>query len=254
MRRVETSCIMSFLDTVRSLPWHREVSLLKVDENGLLAVEKGAGIMSHPNKPSDRKKALLDAPYEESMQAYVLGDREGGGERFAYLLNRLDSATSGIVLLALDQGVASSALHAFERKAVRKVYVALVFGSPRKGAPIWRDRLTVKRAEGGVRAESGGALMAETQLAKIEAVPGPPLLSRLTLIPVTGRTHQLRIQTAKRDVPIVGDRTYGDFQKNKQFAKAKGVKRLCLHCVETALTYRLGSRSFSFKARSPAPF
>ncbi|MGY8695520.1 MAG: RluA family pseudouridine synthase, partial [Verrucomicrobiia bacterium] len=68
------------------------------------------------------------------------------------------------------------------------------------------------------------------------------------------RTHQLRIQTAKRGTPIVGDRTYGDFQKNKSIANSRGIKRLCLHCIDTEVTYSIGGKSFSFSAKSKVPF
>ena len=48
---------------------------------------------------------------------------------------------------------------------------------------------------------------------KFQGKAGPMAL--LELQPKTGRTHQLRIQCANRGLPIVGDRTYGDFQRNK---------------------------------------
>ncbi|EDY81858.1 RNA pseudouridine synthase family [Verrucomicrobiia bacterium DG1235] len=244
---------MGHAEIAKKLPWARGVTVLDCDQNGLLAIEKPAGVLSHPNKKGEKAKALLDAGYDEKRQAYSVLDTESGETRLVYLLNRLDSATSGIVLLALEEGTAKAALKAFETKNVRKTYQALVFGAPRGGPPLWRDRLSVKHAEGGVRASAGGGLSAETKLVKVELLPGVPLVSRLTLMPITGRTHQLRIQTSKRRIPIVGDRTYGDFQKNKMAAK-KGMKRLCLHCVGTELQYQLSGRSFRFKASSKSPF
>jgi len=235
------------------LPWSRGVTLLKADANGLLAVEKPAGVLSHPNKKGDAGRALLDARYDEARQAYVVAGEKGEGDRLVFLLNRLDSATSGIVLLATCEPTAKAVLKAFEGKRVRKTYQALVFGAPRGGPPLWRDRLSVKRSQGGVRASVGGGLSAETQLVKVVPMPGMPPMTRLTLMPITGRTHQLRIQTSKRHIPIVGDRTYGDFQKNKQVGK-KGLKRLCLHCVKTELEYQLSGRSWSFKVASKVPF
>lgn len=228
--------------------------MLSCDANGLVAIEKPAGVLSHPNKKGESGKAILNTRYDEKRQAYVLADADEGAEAVVYLLNRLDSATSGIVLLALQDSTAAAVLAAFESKRVKKTYQALVFGIPRGGPPLWRDRISVKKAQGGLRASTGGGLSAETKLAKVEPIKGKmPPMSRLTLMPITGRTHQLRIQTSKRYVPIVGDRTYGDFQKNKLAAKA-GLKRLCLHCVSTEVDYRLGTKSFRFKASSKAPF
>lgn len=244
---------MVFAETARSLPWGKGVKVLACDANGLLAIEKPAGVLSHPNKKGDRAKAILDTLYDEKRQAYVVLDTEGAEAVCVFLLNRLDSATSGIVLLCLAEATASAVLKAFEGKTVKKTYQALVFGSPRGGPQLWQDRISVRKEQGGLRASTGGGVSAETRLAKVEAIPGMPLMSRLTLLPVTGRTHQLRIQTSKRYVPIVGDRTYGDFQKNKLAAR-KGLKRLCLHCAGTELDYRLGEGTFRFKVFSAAPF
>ncbi|MBT3481938.1 MAG: RNA pseudouridine synthase, partial [Opitutales bacterium] len=168
--------------------------------------------------------------------------------------NRLDSATSGLVLLTTNAFVRTEVLKAFEKKQVRKVYAALVFGFTRKGPPVWKDRLTTKKAQGGLRVSEGSGLSAETRLVASKQIPGMPAMSLLTLMPLTGRTHQLRIQTSKRGTPIVGDRTYGDFQKNKSIASTRGIKRLCLHCMETEITYSIGGKSANFLAKSKAPF
>ena len=237
----------------RKLPWNRSVELLKTDPNGLLGVAKGAGALSHPNKPADASKALLNAPYDDERQAYVV-DLGEDGPVAVHLLNRLDSATSGVVLLALDADVAVGVRKAFEDKRVKKTYEAIVFGVPRKGDTRWKDRIAVKKAGASVRSEAGGGLFSETRLVKAEPLPGVPLMSLLTLMPLTGRTHQLRVQTAKRGCPIVGDRTYGDFTKNKQVAKALQLKRLCLHCVETEVSYKLNGRQFRFAVRCASPF
>ncbi len=243
---------MDYAAIAKGLPWGRGVTLLRCDANGLMAAEKPDGTLSHPNRAGEESKSLLRAPYDADGQLYsVSGDGWTGS---VYLLNRLDSATSGIVLLALLPETAQAALAAFEKKQVRKVYEALVFGLPPKGSPRWLDRLSIAKAEGGLRARAGGGIAAETTLLRTQPIAGSPLMARLTLMPVTGRTHQLRIQTAKRKCPIVGDRTYGDFAKNKIVAKSSGLKRLCLHCVETQVSYRLATGTFAFQARSACPF
>lgn len=240
-------------ETAKVLPWARGVAVIACDPNGLIAVEKPAGILSHPNKKADKAKSLLSVPYDAKRQCFQVATADAEGELSVYLLNRLDSATSGIVLLALDSNVSEAVLNSFEKKKVKKTYQAIVFGSLRRRENLWQDRLAVRHSEGGVRASAGGNLSAETRVLKTEALPGVPLLSRLTLAPITGRTHQLRIQTSKRHVPIVGDRTYGDFRKNK-LAAQKGMKRLYLHCTETELQYTLSGKSFRFKAESACPF
>lgn len=209
--------------------------------------------MSHPNRKSDLGKALLRAHYGSREQAYRIID-DDGEESSVYLLNRLDSATSGIVLLSISESIMESVKRSFEEQQVEKVYQALVFGTPRKGSPVWKDKLSVSQSGKQVRARSGGSLMAETRLLKSKPIPGPPLMSLLSLQPLTGRTHQLRIQTSKRGLPIVGDRTYGDFKKNKLAAQAKGIKRLCLHCERVKLKYQYSGKWHHFEAYSKSPF
>lgn len=245
---------MNELVDVNSLPFGKGVRIAARDENGLMAVDKPAGILSHPNRKGESKRCLLNATYNEEHQAYELED--GPGEKaLAYLLNRLDSATSGLLLITTNVHVRDLIRDAFERKRVGKIYEALVFGvAVRGGGSLWRDRLSVSKLEGGLRASFGGGITAETKLLKSRPIPGIPAMSLLTLSPLTGRTHQLRIQTSKRGLPIVGDRTYGDFSKNKQIAKSKGLKRLCLHCTETTVEYVFKGKKFHFKARSKRPF
>ena len=84
-------------------------------------------------------------------------------------------------------------------------------------------------------------------------MPGPPPLALVQLDPQTGRSHQLRVQCARRGLPIVGDQTYGDFRRNREFAKATGCKRLFLHSLATRFNYELNRRTFTFAATTPLP-
>ena len=104
-----------------------------------------------------------------------------------------------------------------------------------------------------VRAKAGDGALAETRLLEVRQLPVMPTMSWLRLAPLTGRTHQLRIQTSKRKVPIVGDRTYGDFRRNKLIASSMGLKRLCLHCMETSVEYVLKGKTYRFSAQSKDP-
>ena len=60
-------------------------------------------------------------------------------------------------------------------------------------------------------------------------------IALLKLAPKTGRTHQLRVQSAIRKVPIIGDRTYGNFSLNRKIAKLSKENRLFLHASEISL-------------------
>ena len=85
------------------------------------------------------------------------------------------------------------------------------------------------------------------------AAGGTLPLSLIKLEPRTGRTHQLRVQTAAHGHPILGDRTYGDFEFNKAVGTARGFKRLFLHAESTQLSFDWQGAKVEFKAVAPMP-
>jgi 23S rRNA pseudouridine955/2504/2580 synthase len=171
-----------------------------------------------------------------------------------WLLNRLDSATSGVILAATNEALATEVRAQFKRKQVRTVYRAIVFGTPRQPIELWRDSLAIKKRGGQIRASAGaGHVSAESRMTRLRATHGQPRIALIKLEPRTGRSHQLRVQCAKRGLPIIGDQTYGDFALNREFAKQNGSKRLFLHSFETAFTYEFNGRSHAFKATAPQP-
>ena len=242
----------SFWDT---LPLVAGVTVLGHDANGLAALAKPAGVLSHPNeRGKDRGRALLDAEYDLEAECFRWTDPANGGERRLWLLNRLDSATSGVILVASDGKLAADVKAQFQRKAIAKTYVALVFGTPRVPREVWRDRLAVERRGGVVRSSThGGHIPAESEFRLLRAAREAQPVALIELKPRTGRTHQLRVQCARRQLPIVGDQTYGDFRKNREFAKVARTKRLFLHSLETQVRYVWKGREWSFAARAVLP-
>lgn len=236
------------------LPLGRGVEVIASDANGLAALNKPAGVLSHPNEARDRVRSLLVADYDAQTESFGWEeDGEGAGGRL-WLLNRLDSATSGVILVASDEALAKEIRAQFKRKQVTKIYQALVFGKPMRAAEVWRDLLAVQKAGGRIRTSaSAGNVPAECAMKLVATRAGADVLSLLQLEPRTGRSHQLRVQCAKRRLPIVGDQTYGDFGHNRAFAKRTGEKRLFLHSMETRFRYDWKGRTFDFAARAELP-
>ncbi|HXN36004.1 MAG TPA: RNA pseudouridine synthase [Opitutaceae bacterium] len=238
-------------DLWADVPLGAGVRVLSVDGNGLAALAKPEGILSHPNGPRDVDRSLVRAPYDKAEECFGWTAADGRPRRI-WLVNRLDSATSGLILASADGAVAREVRAQFQRRRVRKVYQALVFGKPRQPAEAWRDVLGVSRRGGRIRTAAGaGGLPAECRMTLVRS--GPGRLSLVRLEPQTGRSHQLRVQCAKRGLPIVGDQTYGDFGANRAFVRAGGPKRMFLHSQEIALDYEFGGRRHAFSAQAPLP-
>ncbi|MCH8473962.1 MAG: RNA pseudouridine synthase [Opitutales bacterium] len=239
---------MSVPSSQEGWPLGKGVKVIGKDKNGLIALCKPAGILSHPNRRGEEKKSLFSSPYDPTSRCY-----EGG----YYLLNRLDSATTGLILIATDGEVARAVVKEFEKQRVEKIYHALVFGKPSQNREKWEDVLRVEKKGGQLRGQTRGGkggLPATTLMRQIKVVPGMPPLSLLELQPVTGRTHQLRVQCSQRRLPIVGDQTYGQFQWNRQFARKTGRKGLHLHSAAIRLNYILKEKKYEFSAKLNSDF
>lgn len=244
---------MSAVGAADNLPLGRGVTLLARDAQGLMAFNKPAGVLSHPNRSGEESRSLLPARYDLQEECFVWTDA-GGTPRRLWLLNRLDSATSGVILAAASAELAETVRAQFKRKTVRKVYSALVFGGPKQTQETWRDRLAVQKQGGVIRTSAAaGHVPAESVMTVLRRSRAEPRLSLIRLEPRTGRSHQLRVQCAKRHFPIVGDQTYGDFKRNREFARLAGSKRLFLHSESTQFDYEYRGRSHAFAAQAPLP-
>jgi 23S rRNA-/tRNA-specific pseudouridylate synthase len=236
-----------------ALPLGRDVTLLECDANGVAALYKPAGVLSHPNEDGGESRAVLTARYEIEQEVFQWGPTGEASSRL-WLLNRLDSATSGVILVAADGGVAREIRAQFKRRQVRKIYYALVFGAARQRTERWKDILAVDKRAGKIRtAANAGHIPAESTMTVVQLGKQEPPLTLLRLEPHTGRSHQLRVQCAKRGLPIVGDQTYGDFRRNRAFAKLAGEKRLFLHSAETVFEYSWQGKNWTFSASAPLP-
>jgi 23S rRNA pseudouridine1911/1915/1917 synthase len=180
---------------------------------GWLAVEKPAGVPSHP-AGNEIKRTLLTA-----LALVHAAECEPGGP---WLPHRLDKETSGIVLVALTRAAQQELSAAFARGAVRRVYDARVRGdaTARLGAGPVDLRFRLLRSGDrpprfrvdprGVSAHTRARLIAAERDA-----------SQVELEPVTGRQHQLRVHLAHLGHAIAGDPLYDP-------ARGEG-ERLALH-------------------------
>ena len=169
-----------------------ELTVLYEDAH-LLAVDKPAGTLIHPSH----------SRLTGTLANLVLGHYRTTGQSCAFHpLTRLDRDTSGIVLLAKNAHVHSL----LQNTPVKKTYHALVYGCPRDergiiDAPIARKPLPSLLRE--IHPEGKPSV---TEYRVLEQLDG---YSKLALIPVTGRTHQLRLHCSYMGFPILGDPQYG---------------------------------------------
>lgn len=212
------------------------LTILYEDEY-LLAVDKPAGMLIHPSH----------AAFSGTLANLVAGYYRRTGQQCAFHpLTRLDRDTFGIVLLAKN-----SHIHALLQagKPV-KTYHAVVCGQfpAMEGtvdAPIARKPLPSLLRE--IRPD-GKPCRTEYRVLEQRG-----MLTRVSLRPVTGRTHQLRLHCAYLGCPILGDPQYGD-EKSTALSDAYGVKTQLLCARRLEFRHPITGENLVLKSQMDACF
>ena len=160
----------------------------------ILAVDKPAGMLIHPSR------SRLTGTLANRVFAYY----EKTGQSCAFHpLTRLDRDTFGVVLLAKN-----SHIHALiSAQGFEKEYRALVFGGPKTDSGIIDAPIARLPLPSLLRHVSPDGKPSVTEFKVLERHENSSLLS---LKPITGRTHQLRVHCAYKGFPILGDPQYGN--------------------------------------------
>ena len=182
------------------------LAVLWEDPHGL-AVDKPAGLLTQGT-------AGGEVTLEDLVRRHLRPDDPASA--YVGTVHRLDRPVSGVVLWAKTPKAARRWSEQFAAREARKEYWAIVEVSgdvDRLGiAGAWEDWLASPDAEGRARVVEAGTPRAARALTRFEVGRGkgvPRGVAWLKLRPETGRTHQLRAQSAARGLPIVGDSTYG---------------------------------------------
>ena len=181
------------IQILKKIPLGHKVSILNYDHNTtLFALNKPEGIRSHPNEEGIDKKSLLLAPYDPVKECYLC-DIADIGRIPIFLLNRLDAPTSGVILLCLDARLVPEIHKLFKTHKVKKTYYAIIKGRPATNTGIWNDLLISQHLGKKLRTEKGDGRLAKTSYRLISQNDSLGI-SLCQLQPITGLTHQLRVQ------------------------------------------------------------
>lgn len=204
------------------------LAILHADHE-IVVLNKPSGLLSVPGKGPELADCLLSR-----LQA-VYPD--------ALLVHRLDRDTSGVMVFALTAHAQRHLGLQFEKRQVRKTYVARVAGemTDPKGEvdlPLAVD--WPNRPKQHVDHENGRP--AQTEWKVLKRGNGE---TRVRLFPKTGRSHQLRVHMLALGHPVLGDPFYAT-------GPARDHPRLMLHSENLRLRHPDGGKGLNFRA--PAPF
>jgi len=228
------------IDTFIAPPCHDKIENLYQDES-LVLINKPAGLLSLSGKNPQN----LDSVHHRLVQIFP----------GCTLVHRLDFGTSGLMVIARNKAVNAALCQQFSQRTVTKVYSALLCGhlDDDEGvidAAIAKDpalfplmsicathgkpaRSSYRVVERFYRELEGGTLLPVT---------------RVQLIPETGRTHQLRIHCQLLGHPILGCDLYG----GRLLPGTERIPRLMLHASELHFVHPIGKEQI--KARHASPF
>lgn len=234
------------------------------EDEHLAVIEKPAGQITHPTSVV-RGGSVSEwaTSHWRALPAPQGDDRPG-------IVHRLDSDTSGLMVLAKSERAAPLLLEAFRERKVDKGYLALVHGDPRFDsdwieAPIGRsrkrsDRMSVIEAPVLRHFDHGSGESDEAE----NFVPGLEAstfyitrerLGRFALIecrPKTGRMHQIRVHLTHIGHPLVGDRVYSGRNRVAVPREAPPLKRHALHASALAFLHPVTGEEMKFERDMPA--
>ncbi|GIW86794.1 MAG: pseudouridine synthase [Isosphaeraceae bacterium] len=225
------------------------------EDETLVVIDKDPGIIVHPAK-GNWSGTIVNALQFHFDKLSTIGGEERPG-----VVHRLDKDTTGLLVVAKDDRAHKALALQFETRAVRKEYLALVYGQPDRDSdridqpigmhPVHREKMAIRRVEDGARP-------AVTLYEVVERFCG---FSLIRAKPETGRTHQIRVHLAHIGHPIVADKMYsgrdrltlGDLAgPDATDADRVLISRQALHAHRLSLTHPLTGQPLELEAPLPA--
>ena len=182
---------------------------------------------------------------------------EGQASAPLRLCHRLDKETSGVIVVARTHDSCEWIGQQFKQRQTEKVYHALCYGIPKKGAWNMKCHLSPIQGKSGrvERRFSGGKISyTEFRVLRINRRLG---LSLIECRPETGRSHQIRIHLELSGFPIVGDKKYGEQASSNKLPASiaeLSYQRHYLHAKSLKLIPSPGDAPVTFNAPYPQNF
>jgi tRNA pseudouridine65 synthase len=212
-------------------------------DDSLIAVNKPAGLAVHRSKMVGNAEEFLIDLLREQIDDSV------------YLAHRLDRATSGVLLIARNKGIAAALGEQFMGLEVRKQYLVVVRGWPDPPEDLIDYPLPGSR-------ETGPRREARTRYRQLATIEVPIELGRypqqryamLLAEPESGRFRQIRKHLAHIHHPVIGDCQHGRGDQNRLYKQYFGCHRMLLHAWRVHFRHPLTSAPMMIEAPLDAAY
>lgn len=176
------------------------------EDNHLLVVEKPVNILSQGDNTNDKDMVNL-------LKAYLKEKYNKPGNVYLGLVHRLDRPVGGAMVFAKTSKAASRLSEQVRNKTFKKTYRAVINGKMRKQSDTLKDYLYKNKKTNMVSVVSESHKDSKYSELSYETLAFKDKMSLVQIDLKTGRPHQIRVQFASRNNPLVGDQRYGKNSK-----------------------------------------
>ena len=207
------------------------------EDNHLLVVNKPAGALVQGDRTGDRTLA-------ETAKLYLKKKYNKPGNVFLGIAHRLDRPVSGVLIFARTSKALTRLNLQFRDRSVKKTYWALVNNEPDKHTGILEHWLIKDHNKNITKAHLRPAKDAKEAKLEYQLLKKFNDLFLLEINPLTGRSHQIRVQLAAMKCPIQGDLKYG-------YPHANSDGNISLHAREIIFTHPVTLKKIKIMAPLP---
>jgi 23S rRNA pseudouridine1911/1915/1917 synthase len=207
------------------------------EDNHLIAVSKRAGDIVQVDETRDK-------PLDEMVKTFLAEKYDKPGTAFLGVVHRLDRPVSGVILFAKTSKALERMNAQFKNREVKKTYWAVVRNKPAKPSGTlvhWLVKDPGKNIVTPHNMEVPGSQRAELSYRLITELGGYYLLE---VDPLTGRSHQIRVQLSTLGCPIVGDNKYG-------YPRGSRKGSICLHARRLQFLHPVKKEPVNIFAKLP---
>ena len=199
------------------------------EDTHMVAVNKPPWVLSVPGRTPDKQDSMFTRVQQQCGEVFVV--------------HRLDCATSGVMVFAKSKEIEKALHQRFRDRETLKEYIAVCAGNP--PLPMGKVVLPLivdwpNRPRSKVDLQQG-----KYSVTKYQVLEQHQNTTRLRLVPITGRSHQLRIHMKYLGMPILGDKLYAPA------AVVAASDRMLLHAEKLQLQHPANDATIEFFAPSP---